>query len=351
MSNPALTTLTGGGFTDAASNVLANGYLLFYLSHDEQETQGPSQVVAGLPVQINLDNNGNVVVGSQIYANDQMSPSGSYYTVFAYTNDGRKAWAYPQYITVTSSSPPFNLSGIFPTNPPGSGGSGSSGPLFETNGTSNANQAFLNLESGTGITVTNTSSGNVLISGGGYPAGANILTMGPYGNTASAGLNGYTIVMRIPAAFLVATGTAGVQVGIVTNSVTGLVVNTASIGATVAGPIIGELPATWSTSPVPLTWPAGAFASAYTTYFSNTCAITVDTAHDYYITVYFDSTSPSGSAYVDNNGSLGWPTALVDCGCVGYISGNHAADANPTALQSSLTVGAAPYCFSQVVLA
>ena len=344
MSNPALTTLTGGGFTDAASNVLANGYLLFYLSHDEQETQGPSQVVAGLPVQINLDNNGNVVVGSQIYANDQMSPSGSYYTVFAYTNDGRKAWAYPQYITVTSSSPPFNLSGIFPTNPPGSGGSGSSGPLFETNGTSNANQAFLNLESGTGITVTNTSSGNVQISSA--SSGTNVAQFTPY-TTATAGLNGYTVVLRIPSGLIMATGPS-VSVGIWTNSITGLVVNTASIGTTVAGGITTNLPTTWSTAPVTMTWPAGSFASAYTLYYSNPVAITIDTNHDYYIAVYFDSSSPSGSAYVDTP-LTGCPFATNGLG--GYLSGNHAADANPTALQSLSGVATySPYCIGQVVI-
>jgi hypothetical protein len=161
-SNP-LVTLTGGGFSDAAGNVLASGFLLFYLSHDEQNTFLPSQVVSGLSVKINLDNNGNVVAGSQIYANDQLSPTGSFYTVEAYTNDGRRAWSYPQYITVTTGSGSFSLSGIFPTNPPGAGGSGSSGIVLETNGTVNGNQALLNIAAGTNITATN-SGGTVTIS-------------------------------------------------------------------------------------------------------------------------------------------------------------------------------------------
>jgi hypothetical protein len=93
-----------------------------------------------------------------------------------------RVWSYPQYVTVTSGSPPFSLSTIVPTNPPSSGGSGSSGGIvLETNGTLNANQGILNIESGTGIAVTNPSSGNVLITNTGGTGGTSFSTAGQGG--------------------------------------------------------------------------------------------------------------------------------------------------------------------------
>jgi hypothetical protein len=169
----ALQTLCNGGFTDEEGNPLANGYLDCLLSHDEQNTSGPSQVVAGIRKKIFLDNTGNAVVGSQLFANDAMNPTGSYYEVMAHKNDGTRAWKYPQYVIVTTSISCFNLSAIIPTNPPaGESNIGEGGLLLQTNGTNNSDQNLLNIQQGTNISITNVAGTTTInSSGSGLPAG------------------------------------------------------------------------------------------------------------------------------------------------------------------------------------
>jgi hypothetical protein len=187
----------------------------------------------------------------------------------------------------------------------------------------------------------------VMSAGGGNSSisGANLAPALPiagltYGG--SAGLAGFTVIMRLPAPFVLAATTGGVKVGIVTTpGSTALVVNSASIGATLPGATA------WTTPPVAFTWPAGSFVNPETIYLSNSCMIDVDEEHDYYITVYFDPTS-SANGYNYAPTTTGSPFAFWQ-GLSGYLSGNHANDADASALQSPS--GSGLFCIGQVVAA
>lgn len=104
----ALNQLTGGAFQDAFGNPLASGYLLLTLSHDEQGASS-SQVVGGLTVRVPLDNTGNVVPNISVWANDTLTPSGSFYLVQIFKADGKLVSSPGLQLTVTSSPSPFNL--------------------------------------------------------------------------------------------------------------------------------------------------------------------------------------------------------------------------------------------------
>jgi hypothetical protein len=109
--------LINGAFQDLSGNPLNNGILRLTLSHDSNLSATPyGQVVAGVTTTIYLDNNGNVSGTQYVWTNDVLSPSGSYYTVDAYNNQGLKAWGAPQYWTLTYSST-IDLGQIPDTNP------------------------------------------------------------------------------------------------------------------------------------------------------------------------------------------------------------------------------------------
>jgi hypothetical protein len=168
-------TLSGGAFTDCEGNVLANGFLIFELSHDEVETSTTpnGQVVGGLKKKVFLDNNGNVVANTGIWANDVMNPSGSFYIVKAYTNSGIPAWKYPQYWTIPSAPNPYNLSAAVPSNPPtsGLGGTPVDFILLQTNGSNNSDQTLLNLAAGSNISLVNVAGTTTITAAGGGGTG------------------------------------------------------------------------------------------------------------------------------------------------------------------------------------
>lgn len=110
------TQIFGGSFQDASGATLSNGWLLMVLSHDSNVTLPASQVVAGVPIRINLDNLGNVAGTQTIWTDDLLNPSKSFYTVDALNSAGLRVWAAPQYWTLTSGSP-IDLGIITPTNP------------------------------------------------------------------------------------------------------------------------------------------------------------------------------------------------------------------------------------------
>jgi hypothetical protein len=91
--------LTGGSFQNPSGNALSLGYLEWRLNHDSNICilGGPfgSQVVAGITVKTYLDMSGNIISGS-LWPNDQLTPSGSYYTVRAFDMNGIEIWAVPQ---------------------------------------------------------------------------------------------------------------------------------------------------------------------------------------------------------------------------------------------------------------
>ena len=160
--------ITGGLYQNFEGAPLANGYLIVQLSHDGQESVDPGLINGYPKIQINLDSNGNIPVSpaTMIWPNDQILPSGTFYTVNGYASDGTLVFG-PQTWSLTSGTSPYNIANIVPSNPPGSGLGGASvtGPLLETNGTANTNQALLNLAGSGSITVSN-SAGTTTISGG-----------------------------------------------------------------------------------------------------------------------------------------------------------------------------------------
>jgi hypothetical protein len=118
VSTPNL-VLEGGAFQTFEGQTLSFGYLIMQLSHDAEYVAGPYQVVAGLKLKIQLDSSGNINPTVNVYSNDVLSPSGSFYTVMAYKSDGTAAWADQQYWILSSSPNPLNTGSIPPNNPPG----------------------------------------------------------------------------------------------------------------------------------------------------------------------------------------------------------------------------------------
>lgn len=112
--------ITGGAFQDFEGNPLANGYLTMQLSHDSQEPVDPGEVVAGYPLRIPLDANGNVAGTVLVWPNDQLTPSGSYYIVNTYRANGTLAGLSQQNYLIPSSPNPFNVGTWVPVGGVGS---------------------------------------------------------------------------------------------------------------------------------------------------------------------------------------------------------------------------------------
>jgi hypothetical protein len=126
MATPNL-QLKGGNFQNGSGTAAAGGSLLFQLSHDEQYTTGPSQVVAGQKFTVTLDGSGNIPISPafKVYSNDTLLPSGSFYYVRLFDSSGGEVWAAPQFWALTASPNPLDVGSIIPSNPPGAGLSGS----------------------------------------------------------------------------------------------------------------------------------------------------------------------------------------------------------------------------------
>jgi hypothetical protein len=382
------TQLLGGSFQTPTGSPLANGTLRFHLS---QDCLVPSvgTICSGIDIIIQLDSQGNVAssistpaaANQFVWSNLAMSPQNNFYRVTGFTSQGQRAFG-PNNQQVGSGAT-FNLDAWlpntviswFPATQPlllevnstpaesqiianftaGAGititdlGNGelewaSTSVLnVEVGGTPITSTNPINFVAGTGIAITNPSAGEILISasGSGSPAGSNVVTM-PILNptTVSAGLNGFTLVFKIPATYIVGVGPS-VQVGLLTTATLPFIVNAASIGATLPGSSV------WTTSPVPLTWPGGSFSSAGTLYLSNPAAITIDTAHDYYIAVYIDPSSSAGNAYftTSNAGGNVWQAYG---GITGFLSGNHSSDASATSLMSP--IGSDIFSIAQIII-
>jgi hypothetical protein len=166
---------------------------------------------------------------------------------------------------------------------------------------------------------------------GGAPAGTNVFRY-PQVNGEDGGLANYTLISKIPATMVQATGTS-IQVVVMTGSNlggTGFILESASIGATLPGGIPGIIanPTAWTTAPVTITFPAGSFANVSTRYTSNPVNITIDTNHDYYIMLYLAG-SHTSNVPIFTYSSL---TDYIYLG--GYVSGNHTADSDSSELQT-----------------
>lgn len=230
------------------------------------------------------------------------------------------------------------------------GGEGSSGPAGTSVSVNGSSVSDLNLSS----TMPTAPAGNInasfqvdangnvsayvpLVSAG-FPVGTNVLSMpslSGYGHT--GGLNGYSTVLQIPSGYVESFTAGGCKVGVLTTNVTGLVLNAASIGATLPGSTV------WSKTPTVFTFPAGSFASASTLYLSNATGISMDAQHDWYIILYWDPSSANGNAYANFSGAFpsGGPAS-------GYVSGDQHAAADASGFQS---LGSGSVVVAQVLTA
>lgn len=111
------TQIINGNFQSNLGETLSNGWLTFTLSQDANINTSPyRQILGGVTTKVPLDNNGNVAGTVNVWANDVLTPSTTYYIVNAYNNSGLKVWDYPQYWTLTSGSP-IDLGSLTITNP------------------------------------------------------------------------------------------------------------------------------------------------------------------------------------------------------------------------------------------
>ena len=106
--------IIGGSFQDSEGNTLALGYLKIRLSQDAQ-ANGNSQVGSLYDLQINLDSSGNVPSSPEVslWPNSALLPSGTTYTISAYTSEGQLVWG-PNSQSIPTSPSPFNLGACIP---------------------------------------------------------------------------------------------------------------------------------------------------------------------------------------------------------------------------------------------
>lgn len=177
----ATNRISGGKFRSFDGTVLANGYLVMELSHDERDTTDLAQVVGGFKIHVPLDNNGSVAGTVNVEVNSSLLPAGSYYVVNAYRNDGTKAWKAAQFVQVPASPNPYDIGNWIPTNPPGvsfSGGGGGTSISLQTNGTPNTIQTIENLIAGANVVLTADGVGGTTIAATGGGGGVILQTNG-----------------------------------------------------------------------------------------------------------------------------------------------------------------------------
>lgn len=211
--------LAGGNFQSPEGDELANGYLHMVLSQDAQANQN-TQVAGDRKLKIFLDGAGNIITApaQSVWGNDVLFPTGTYYTVTAFTEEGQPVWG-PNQVIVTSDSSEFDAGTWvpLPTNV-------ISGPapevtiqqiLLETNGVPNASQNVLDLIAGANITLTDIVGGGVRIDatggGGGGNPGPNFVGFSatPVFNLALGTTQGIVLTGNVTSATVI-NGTNGV---------------------------------------------------------------------------------------------------------------------------------------------
>ena len=193
------TQLTGGAFQDSEGNVLANGSLKFKLNADNS-VSGVGNIAAGIEVLVTLDSTGNVASSTStptapnqyIWATDVMTTPNAFYRVTGYTAQGQPAWG-PNNQQVTSGGVgggTFSV-GTWTPNQVFSWTPSVQSLALEVNDTPNLDQALLNLEAGTGITITDEGGGSVQISStASVGTDQNVVTTPSWGGSSVWPLNG-----------------------------------------------------------------------------------------------------------------------------------------------------------------
>ena len=113
------TILQGGGFVDALNNPIAFGYLDFELSITDASVSGVS--ISQHTTRVFLDASGNVASSPSqtLFANDVLSPAGTFYRVSAFTASGQRVWGTNNQLVTSGGvgSGSFNLGTWIPNVP------------------------------------------------------------------------------------------------------------------------------------------------------------------------------------------------------------------------------------------
>lgn len=183
---PVFTTLTNGAWQDAHGNPIAGGSLVLKLSSDAKLSSNGQ--IAPRYVSFTLDNSGNLPGGATVYGNDQLTPAGTFYIAEVLNSGGSRVWGPQNWALVAGTTDAGTIVptviGVSYPNPvllsPAAAQAGnisvtgtinsnagfllngsplSPGATLQPNGVNNSSQSVLNLTSGTGVSVTNTSGG------------------------------------------------------------------------------------------------------------------------------------------------------------------------------------------------
>ena len=106
-------TITGT-WLHADGTPAAGGLLTLLLSQDANLSAGGGQVEKAA-IAITLDSTGSIPAGTQILANDELLPSGTFYHVIV--TDSTFGTSYRERLTIAGNSP-INLNSLVPTNTP-----------------------------------------------------------------------------------------------------------------------------------------------------------------------------------------------------------------------------------------
>lgn len=105
-----------GGFQSAQGVSLAGAKLTLKLSQEATITSGPNAgQVAPITINIFLDSNGHIPTGTTVYGEDELTPSGTYYTAELWINRIERAYG-PQKWQIAGSSP-VNINNFPPDQP------------------------------------------------------------------------------------------------------------------------------------------------------------------------------------------------------------------------------------------
>lgn len=106
--------ITNGAFQDSEGNLLANGYLIFELNQDSIVNTNV-QVCAGYKIKVQLNASGKVPSSpvSNLWPNDVLTPSGTFYLITGYTSSGELVYG-PVAAQILSTPSPFDLGAIIP---------------------------------------------------------------------------------------------------------------------------------------------------------------------------------------------------------------------------------------------
>jgi hypothetical protein len=162
----SMVQIVGGAFQNTEGQPLANGTLTFALSQDAQVSG--QEICSGDIVTVNLDDTGNVPTSpaTDIWPNDQLSPTNTFYTISAYSAEGQLVWG-PNAQQILSNPSPFNLGALVPGSVNFLPNSGLGSMAFQ-----NANDVDITGGTISGAAITGGSINGTPIGGSGNPAAA-----------------------------------------------------------------------------------------------------------------------------------------------------------------------------------